>query len=215
MTLWTSLVDLLREAMFAYAQATHGNFAAGIMAVTFLARLALLPVSVRLARAAAAHQAAMRRVQPELDAVRVKFKDDPGRLAEETRRVFARAGIAVVPMAGCVGALLQAPVMLALFSAVRQCAAIGGRFLWIRDISRPDAAVALVVAGLTAASAAAGPPPEAAAQNRLLMIGVPAVFAAIALWQMAAGVGLYWGVSSAVGVAQGVILRRQLARRAA
>ena len=33
----------------------------------------------------------------------------------------------------------------------------------------------------------AAPPPEAAAQNRLLMIGVPAVFAAIALWQMAAG----------------------------
>ena len=46
------------------------------------------------------------------------------------------------------------------------------------------------------------------------MMAMPAVFTVIALWQMASGVGLYWGVSSLVGVAQGLIVRRTLAQRA-
>jgi YidC/Oxa1 family membrane protein insertase len=212
MLLWSHTVDVIREAMFAYAQISNGNVAYGIMAVTFLARLALLPLTIKLATAAAAQQEAMRRVAPELEEVRREFKKDPGRLAEETRRIFAREGVSMIPGAGCIGALLQAPVFLALFDAVRQCAAAGGRFLWIRDISRPDIALAVLVAALTAGSMAAGPHPDIPAQQRQLLLIMPLLFTLLALWQMAAGVGLYWGISSVVGVAQGVIVRRALAR---
>jgi YidC/Oxa1 family membrane protein insertase len=157
MEMWIQAVEVIRESIFAYAQVSNGNLAYGIMAVTFLARLALFPLTLRLARAAAAQQETMRRVAPELDAARTRFKDDPVRLAEETRRIFAREGVSMIPAAGCVGALLQMPVLLALFDAVRQSAAIGGRFLWIRDISKPDVALAMLVAAVTAASMAAGP----------------------------------------------------------
>ena len=213
MTLWTELVDLLRESMFAYAQLTNGNLAFGIMAVTLLARLAILPLTLRLARGAAAHQAMVQRIQPELESVRLTFKNNPRRLAEETQRVFARHGVSMVPLSGCMGAIAQTPLLLGLFSAVRQCAALGGRFMWIRDISKPDVALALLVAALTAASMAAGPQPDAVSQNRVLMIALPAALTLIALWQMAAGLGLYWGVSSAVSIAQGLILRRQVVVR--
>ena len=54
MLLWSHTVDVIREAMFAYAQISNGNVAYGIMAVTFLARLALLPLTIKLATAAAA-----------------------------------------------------------------------------------------------------------------------------------------------------------------
>jgi YidC/Oxa1 family membrane protein insertase len=213
MSIWYQMVDLLRESMLAYAQMTHGSVAVGIMAVTFLARLALLPLTVRLARASAAHQDAMRRLQPALERARARFKNDPRGLAAETRRSFAEAGVSMLPLGGLLGGLLQVPVLLALFSAVRQCAELGGRFLWIRDISKPDAALGIVVAALTAASMAAGP--QAAPENRIVLILVPAVVTLVALWQMAAGVGLYWGVSSAMGVVQGLIVRRQVSRAAA
>ncbi len=213
MLLWSHTVDVIREAMFAYAQISNGNVAYGIMAVTFLARLALLPLTIKLAAAVAVQQEAMRRVAPELEAVREKFKTNPARLAEETRRVLARAGVSMIPRAGCIGALLQAPVFLALFDAVRQCAAAGGRFLWIRDISKPDIVLAVLVAALTAGSMVAGPQPDVPAQQRQLLLIMPALFTLLALWQMAAGVGLYWGISSVVGVAQGVIVRRMLPRR--
>jgi YidC/Oxa1 family membrane protein insertase len=212
MLLWSHTVDVIREAMFAYAQISNGSVAYGIMAVTFFARLALLPLTIKLATAAAAQQEAMRRVAPELEEVRKELKKDPARLAEETRRIFAREGVSMIPRAGCIGALLQAPVFLALFDAVRQCAAAGGRFLWIRDISRPDIALAVLVAALTAGSMAAGPQPDIPAQQRQLLLIMPALFTLLALWQMAAGVGLYWGISSVVGVAQGVIVRRALVR---
>src|SRR5262245_24024425 len=127
MLLWNNIVDVIRESMFAYAQVSNGNIAYGIMAVTFLARLALFPLTLRLAKSAAIHQEAMRRVAPELEAARTRFKNDPARLADETRRILAREGIPVIPREGLVGALLQTPLLLALFSAVRQCAAVGGR----------------------------------------------------------------------------------------
>jgi YidC/Oxa1 family membrane protein insertase len=213
MEVWSQVVYVLREAIFAYAQVTQGNLAYGIMAVTFLARLALFPLTLRLARGAAIQQEVMSRLKPELDAVRAACKDDPARLARETQRILAREGVSFVPMAGCAGALLQAPVLLALYSAVSQCAAFGGRFLWIRDISRPDVALAAAVAVITAVSMAAGSQPDAPAQQRILILLMPAVFTAVALWHLASGVGLYWGVSSIVGVAQGVVVRRMLARR--
>jgi YidC/Oxa1 family membrane protein insertase len=215
MLLWSDSVAVIRESMFAYAQITNGNIACGIMAVTFLARLALFPLTLRLAKSAAVQQEAMRRVAPELEAVRSKFKNDPARLAEETRRVFAREQVSMIPTSGCIGMLLQTPVLLALFDAVRQCAAVGGRFLWIKDIAKPDIALALLVAAVTAGSMAAGPQPDVPAQQRQLLLLMPALFTVVALWQMAAGVGLYWGVSSLIGVAQGIVVRRALSRRAA
>src|SRR5262245_12687280 len=115
MAIWTEVVDVLREAMFAYAQMSHGNLAHGIMAVTFLARLALLPLTLRLARGAAIQQKAMHRLRPELDAVRARFKDDPPALARETQRILSREGVSMIPAAGCAGMLLQTPVLLALY----------------------------------------------------------------------------------------------------
>jgi YidC/Oxa1 family membrane protein insertase len=157
----------------------------------------------------------MRRLKPELDAARAAFKDDPAKLARETQRILAREGVSLLPAAGCVGGLLQIPVLLALYNAVSQSAAVGGRFLWIRDISKPDVALAMLVAAVTAASMAAGPQPDAPAQQRMLILAMPAVLTVVALWHMASGVGLYWGVSSAVGVVQGLVVRRMMARRPA
>jgi YidC/Oxa1 family membrane protein insertase len=206
MTLWNGAVEILREAMFAYAHATSGNLATGILTVTFLARLALFPLMLRLSRSAAAHQDRVRKIQPELDAIKVRFKADPRKLAEATREAFAREGIPMVPLSGLAGALAPAPVLFALYAAVRQCAALGGRFLWIADISRPDRLLAVVVAAVGVGAASLAPVPEG--QSRTLMTFLPALVTMVVLWKMSAGIGLYWGLSSAVGAAQVVFTNR-------
>ena len=206
MTMWNEAVEILREAMFAYAHGTNGNLATGILLVTFLARLALFPLMLRLARASALHQARVRAIQPELDAIKVRFKNEPMRAAEETRAVFTREGIPMFPLAALLGGLAPAPVLLALYSAVRQCAAAGGRFLWVADISRPDRLLAVIVSAVAVGAAALAPQPTG--QNRTLMALLPAVITMVVLWKMAAGVGLYWGVSSAVGGVQALMTRR-------
>jgi YidC/Oxa1 family membrane protein insertase len=212
MPLWDHSVEILRESMFAYAQVCNGNLGYGILIVTFLARLALLPLGLRLARIARAHQRAMQQIQPELDALRRKFGRNPQRLNEETRRVMARAGVSPLSAAGCIGALFQLPMFLALYAAVRQVAGIGGRFLWVRDISRPDAVIGVLATLFTVAATASGS--SGPAPNRAIILLMSAVLTAVALSKMAAGVGLYWGLSSLIGAVQGLVVQRR-ARAAA
>src|SRR5215471_171091 len=193
MVLWSDTIEVLRESMFAYAHATNGNLAVGILIVTALARLAMFPLMVRLARAAAHHQDRLRAVQPELDVIKARFKNDPVQAAVETRKVFAREGIPMIPLSSLLGGLAPAPVLLALYAAVRQCAAVGGRFLWIADISRPDRLLAVLVGAVSVTVASFAPVPEG--QSRVLVAFVPALLTTVVLWKMAAGIGLYWGVS--------------------
>ena len=116
---------------------------------------------------------------------------------------------------------VQLPVFMAMYTAVTRAAAAGGRFLWIRNIARPDMWLTAAVAGLTylamyvsvslaaqSESAAGG----ASAFARQLMILVPVVITVVALSRLSAGVALYWGVSSAFGLLQSLFMRRQPAR---
>ena len=210
MVVWDQAVDLLRASIFFYAQACNGNLGAGIVAVAVLARLALLPLTLHVARLSATHQERMRTIQPELDALKRRFGDNPRRFADETRRVLDREGVSFVPGAGCLGMLLQTPILLALFSAVRQVATLGGRFLWIGTIGRPDLILAVVVAAITGAAIALGP--QTMPQGRALLIILPALVTMFALSQLAAGVGLSWGVSSVGSLVQAVVLRRERSR---
>jgi YidC/Oxa1 family membrane protein insertase len=213
MVLWDQFVGILRESIFAYAHVCNGSLGAGILAVTFLARLALLPLGLWMARAAADHQRAMARVKPELDALRARHKNNPGRLAEETRRLMAREGISALPLVGCLGSLAQVPVLVALYSGVRQAAAVGGRFLWIHDLAKPDWIVALVATTFTVLVTAVGG--VTPGQQRSLMVTISAVVTIAMLSKMAAGVGLYWGVSSMFGAVQGWAVQRGVRGRAA
>ena len=210
MALWNGAVEILRESMVAYAHATNGNLAAGILIVTVLARLALFPLMLRVARASARHQERLRRIQPQLDAIKARFKNDPVRSAEETRRVFARERIPMVPIGNILGSLAPAPVLLALYSAVRQSVAAGGRFLWIADISRPDRVLAVLVGAFGVAAASLAPVPQG--QSRTLMALLPAAVTMIVLWKMAAGISLYWGASTVIGGIQSVLTPRGTSR---
>jgi YidC/Oxa1 family membrane protein insertase len=206
-SLWNEVVELLREGIFAYAQASHGNLGAGIVGVTFLVRMALLPLGIHVARRTSAHQGRVKKIQPELDALKTRFKADRARLAEETRKVFAREQIPMLPLAGLIGGIVQVPVFIALYSAVRAATSAGGRFLWIANIAAPDRLVAVVVSGIAVLAALVAP--QQAGQNRTVMTLLPAMLTMFLLWKMAAGVGLYWGVSTAVGAGQSLWLRRR------
>lgn len=211
MLLWNQLVEILRESILAYAHIFHGSLGAGILVVTFLARLALLPLGVRVAGAAAKQQEVMARLQPRLDALKALHRNNPGRLAAETRQLLIQEGANPFSGLGCLGTLAQVPVFIALYSSVRQAASIGGRFVWIRDLAKPDWAVALTATAFTCLASVSGGAPS---QNRSLLLTLSAVLTVAALAKMAAGVGLYWGLSSLFSAAQGWTVQR-LQRRAA
>ena len=206
MTLWTELIQTLQAGIFSFAQCFGGNVGAGIVCVSLLIRLAMLPLTLKLARRSLAHRLLMERLRPELERLRKRYGRRPERLAEKTQRLFARHGASPVDGSGLLGGLAQAPIFLALFSAVRRSAAQGGRFFWIADIARPDVLLTSLVAAMTTAATLLQPHlPE---QGRWLVVALPALLTLLFLSRLAAGVGLYWGATTAVGVLQAALLRR-------
>ena len=206
MTLWPEIVELFHAGIFTVAQALGGNVGAGIVCFSILVRLALLPLTYRLARRSLAHRAVVRQLQPELERLRKRFRHKPEKLAAATLKLFERHGARPVDSGGLLGAVVQMPVVLAMYSAVRKSLAAGGRFFWISDIARPDALLTLLVSLLT--YLAVRWQPELPEQGRTLVVMLPVVLSALFLWRTAAGLGLYWGASTLVGAAQTVLLRR-------
>jgi membrane protein insertase Oxa1/YidC/SpoIIIJ len=181
MPFWNEIVGVLRESIFAYAQACSGNLGGGILAVTFLLRLAFLPLGIYTARAAIQRQ-------------RATANATPANARPSRREAFA--GIA--PM----------PALVALYAAVRQVSAAGGRFLWIGSLARPDWLLAIAATMLTVAATAAGN--TAPLPQRSMMLVISAAVTLVVLSKMAAGVGLYWAMSSVFGAVQGWAAQRGL-----
>ncbi len=79
----------------------------------------------------------MQKIQPKLAALREKYKKDPQKLNQELMKLYREQG--VNPLGGCLPLLLQIPVFWALFQVFRSTIELRGeRFLWIKDLSRPD-----------------------------------------------------------------------------
>ena len=62
-------------------------------------------------------QKGMNDLQPKLNALQEKHKDDPKKLSEETMKVFKTDGKG--PLKGCLMMLIQIPVFISLFTVIR------------------------------------------------------------------------------------------------
>lgn len=206
MPLWSEIVELVQAAIIILAQVWGGNVGAGILSLSAIVRLALLPLTLPLARRALERGRALRRLQPELARLKQRYRQRPEQLAQATVELFERHRIPVFDRSGLLGALAQAPVALAMFSGIRNSLTAGGRFAWIADLARPDTALTVLVAGLTYLSMRLQP--ELPDQARTMVTLLPTVLTLVILSRMAAGIGLYWGASTTVGILQTAILRR-------
>jgi YidC/Oxa1 family membrane protein insertase len=211
MMVWSSFLDLLRVALFSLAHVCGGSLGGGIVLLSLLVRLALLPLTLRLAMRAQEYQAVIRRIKPKLGALQKRHAQNPAALAAATRELYKANGIGLAPKGTLLGALVQMPIGGGVYQVIAANAKRAARFLWIGDLSRPDALVASLAAGLAGAAVAAGPSSGA---SRSAMVVASAVMFLVA-WKLSAGVGLYWVASNVVGVVQSLLLRRAVARAGA
>lgn len=82
-------------------------------------------------------QAKLKILKPELEAIRLKYKDNKMKAQQETMALQNKAGAS--PMAGCLPALIQLPVFYALFMFFPTAFALRQKsFLWAEDLSSYD-----------------------------------------------------------------------------
>ena len=104
-----------------------------IILMTIIVRLLLSPIVYK----SYVSQAKMKVLRPEIEEINKKY-EEPMKRQQETMALYSKAG--VNPMSGCIPALLQLPVFLALFNffptefGLRQKS-----FLWAEDLSSYDA----------------------------------------------------------------------------
>ena len=109
-----------------------------IIVLTILVRLAMSPVTYK----AYVSQIKMKVLRPEVEEINAKHKDNAVKKQQETMSLYGKAG--VNPMSGCVPALHQMPVFVALFTFFPVAFTLRQKsFLWADDLSSYDSVLDL------------------------------------------------------------------------
>jgi YidC/Oxa1 family membrane protein insertase len=209
--MWAAFVEVLRAAIFSAAHVCGGSLGGGILLVSAIVRIALLPLTLRFARRARVQQAKVAELKPQVDALQRRYAADPRRAMQEVRALYAKHDIKIFTPTTFWSFAIQSPLLGGLFAAVRGGLGSKVRFLWVADLARPDATLLLGVAALTAwgVSSSASVPGQTSQQNATMMMVAAVGATLVFLWSASAAVALSFGAQSAVSVLQNWILNRE------
>lgn len=164
-----------------------------------LVRLLLWPLQKR----AMESQMRMQAVQPLMQDIQNRYKNDPQRLQQEMMRLYKEHK--VNPFGGCLPMLLPMPVLLALFFVFSNTIEFRGvPFLWLPDLSRADPLYIIpVIMGVSMFAVSKigqrGMPPNP--QTKTFLYVMPAMMTFIFL-RLASGLNLYYAVQNLISLPQ-------------
>ena len=188
-----------------FTQNPNISFGVTIILFTLLARICLLPLSLKQTKSTAKMSA----VQPELKKIQDKYKNDPQRQQSEMMKLYKENDIS--PLGGCLPMLIQFPIIIALFYVFKEFDYQGAGFLWMKSLIEPDPIYVLpILSGLTtfiSMKATAPATGDAAAQTRMMNI-VMSIFFTFMSFKFPSALVLYWTVSNLIQMAQSLILNK-------
>jgi len=111
-----------------------GNFGIAILLLTVAVKLIFFP----LANKSYESLTKMKKVQPQVEALRTKFKEDPAKQQQELMALYQREKIN--PLTGCLPMLVQIPVFYGLYKVLTVTIEMRHApfFGWIQDLSAKD-----------------------------------------------------------------------------
>jgi YidC/Oxa1 family membrane protein insertase len=196
------------------------NYGLAIILLTVFVRLVMMPLTNRQMRS----MERMRSLSPMLAELKEKYGDDRQKQSEEMMKLYKREG--VNPLGGCFPMVLQLPVFIGLFYALRssielrQAPFVG----WIDDLSAPDALFTIpglgiplrvlpLVMGATMVIQQRLTPTQQMdpAQQKMMMVMMP-VMMTFVFYQFPSGLVLYWMVSNVLAIANQLLIGRGLRR---
>jgi YidC/Oxa1 family membrane protein insertase len=210
MQIWSFWLEMLQGTLQLLSSSFGLSAGVSIIGLTLLLRFVLLPVSWWSAYYGGIHQKTVRSLQPDLQALRERFKDTPEMLMEQTLKLYRRRGISFVSGRPIVGALVQMPVVLGMFQVFKSSTE-AARFLWVSSLARPDLWLAILVGITTAMMIAANPDlPE---QTRMVLVAVPSIIAVLFALKFSSALGLYWITSNVFTAIQTLTVHLVIDRR--
>ena len=111
------------------------NYGIGIILLTIIIKILLWPLSKK----SASSTAKMGALQPKMQELQAKYKDNPQKLNQETAALYKEAGVS--PLGGCLPMLLQFPILIAMYGLLNKHFELRGAMFipgWIPDLSVPE-----------------------------------------------------------------------------
>jgi YidC/Oxa1 family membrane protein insertase len=193
------------------------NYGVAIILLTIMVRLVTAPLTVRQMRS----MERMRRVQPRMKEIQEKYKDDRQRQSEEMMRLYRQEK--VNPLGGCFPMLLQLPVFIGLFYALRSSIDLRhAHFVgWIDDLSAPDQlfvipgleiplrVLPLVMGATMFVQQKITPMQIDPAQARMMLIVMPLMMTVL-FYQFPSGLVLYWMLSNVLAILHQLWIGRKM-----
>lgn len=217
---WIAPLSLLFLKLLQWSNQLTGNYGVDILILSVLLKVVMIPLTQWSLRSTKS----MQLLQPKIAELKEKYKGEPEKLNAETFALYKKYKIN--PMSGCIPLLLQMPIFIALFNALRNTVELyGAKFVWwITDLSQADALfrlpfvipllntdkfavlpllmiVAMVVQNMVSTKGAGGKK----AEQQKMMTFLPIIFGFI-FYTMPAGLVLYWLVNTVLTVVQQVYM---------
>ena len=185
-----------------------GNYGVAIILLTVVSKVLFYPLTVKSMKSMKAMQA----IQPQVNALRNKYKSDPQRLQRETLGLYKKNK--VNPMGGCLPMIAQIPIFYALYLALSVSVDLQnatflcfGRLfgvdVWICDLAAHDPTYVLpVLMGITMFVQQKMTPTTGDPRQQKMMLFIMPVFFTMMFMNLASGLVLYWSVSNVLQILQ-------------
>lgn len=184
-----------------------GNYAVSIIIFTIIVKLMMYPLSLTQTRSMKAIQA----LQPEVQKIQQKYKDNKEKQAEEVNKLYLERG--VNPLSGfitlIITLIITMIIIFPLYRAIFNLDMTETSFLWIKDLSRPDLILVLLnVLAMVGQTYLTTKFSGSAAQNNMMMWMMPIMILIIG-FRLPAGVLIYWLTQTILSVLQQYIIERE------
>ncbi|MGN7409128.1 membrane protein insertase YidC [Sporosarcina sp. SAFN-010] len=199
-----SLIETFKELL--------GTYGLGIIAVTIIIRLILLPLTLKQTQSSKQMQA----IQPKLKALKEKYKSKDAvtqqKYREEMQVVMSENK--VNPVAGCLPVLVQMPILIGFYHAISRMNASPdiplGKFL-VFDLAAPSIALA-VFAGIMQFLVLRTGPAMDNPQMKIMMYIMP-FFIMIFGSFLPAALALYWVVGNTFSIVQNFFIYKPFKKK--
>ncbi len=183
-----------------------GNWGWAIVGVTLLVKIAFFHLNATAFRS----MAKMRKVQPQMLAIREQYAEDRQKQSQAMMELYKKEK--VNPMGSCLPMLLQMPVFIALYWVLMESVELRHApwILWIQDLSAQDPyyVLPLIMGASMFVQQKLNPPPPDPMQAKIMQ-WLPVVFTAFFLF-FPAGLVLYWVVNNLLSIIQQYIITKHI-----
>ncbi|MCX7823737.1 MAG: membrane protein insertase YidC [Syntrophobacterales bacterium] len=188
---------------------TH-NYGVAIIILTIVVKLVCWPLTDKSYQS----MKKMKQIQPLINQIREKYKDDREKLNQELMNLYRT--YKVNPMGGCLPILLQIPIFFALYRMLYSAVELRHQpfCLWITDLTAPDRlnigfsipylgglpVLTLLMGATMFIQQKMSPSPGDPRQEKIMLL-MPIVFTVLFI-NFPSGLVLYWFVNNILSIAQ-------------